>query len=293
MIEIRHLQQIVALQRHGTFREAARALALSQPALSRSLQALEDQLGVTLFERKRPRVEPTPAGRLLLERASEVIGAIDRMSQDLDRYLGRETGELVAGIGTYPAESILPTALGSFTHAHPGIRIRIVVEVWTELLPRLLDGRIELAVTSIDDLAGDARFDVQALRKREGVVFARAGHPLATLGKERKLTLADLRPYPIACPRLPRPVQDLLRRPSDPEIECNSISAIKAVVAKSDAIGIVAPESLEDRPKSWLILPPGRGKLRGAFGIVTRKGVTLSPVAEAFLDHVRAADETI
>ncbi|MGH0028924.1 MAG: LysR family transcriptional regulator [Myxococcota bacterium] len=291
MFELRHLQQFVALHEHGTVRAAARALGLSQPALSRSLKALEEEVGAPLFERTRPRVVPTPAGRLVLERAEDVLGAARRVQGDVDRYLGRETGELVAGIGTYPAESILPPALGAFMKRHPAVRVRVLVEVWTELLPRLANGRIELAVTSTDEIEGGRRpFDVHPLKKRKGVVFARAGHPLA---RKRRTTLADLRPYPMASPRLPAQVRKLLGRPSDPEIECNSISAIKAVVAASDAIGIVSPASLADDPDAWTILPPGRDRLAGSFGIVTRRGRTLSPAAESFIEAVMEADAAV
>ncbi len=287
MIEHRHLEQLLTLDRVGTFRAAAGELGISQPALSRSIQSLEAQLGVTLFERRRPRVLPTPAGRLLLERAREVAGSFRRLEQDLDRYLGRETGELVAGIGTYPAEFILPQTLRAFMAAHPGVRIHLSIETWTDLLPRLRDGRIELAVISTDDLEPGAALSIRPLRPREGVVFARAGHPLAALDEP---TLEDLRAYPVACPRLPQALARLLGRPVEPEIECNSISTIKAIVGESDALGIVAPESLADAPERWRILPPGRGRLHASFGIVTRTGRTLTPAAEAFIDRLIAAD---
>lgn len=289
MIPLRHLQQLRALERHGSFRAAAVALGLSQPALSRSLQALEESIGCALIDRQRPRVVPTPAGKLVLERAGELLRAARRLESDLDDFLGRETGELVAGIGTYPAEFLLPQALRRLRLAHPGIRIRLVIEAYTDLLPRLRDGEAELAVINIDGLESSDELDVRALRPREGVVFCRADHALA---RDPKPTFEKMRAYPMACPRLPEPVQRVLGRPGDPEIECNSISAIKAIVGATDALGVVAPESLTEKD-TWSVLPPGRGVLRGRFGIVTRSRVTLSPAAAAFTEMLLEADRAV
>lgn len=286
MIDVRHLHHVLALQEHGTFRNAAAALGLSQPALSRSIQSLEDSVGSPLFDRRRPRVVPTPVGRLLIERAHAVVGEARHLQEDLDRFLGREVGQVVAGIGPYPTEFILPQALRTLTVKYPKLRVHLRIEVWTDLYQRLRSRQIELAVASTDEIEGD-EFSVLPLRPREGVVFCRAGHPV--LANESP-TLEDLVPYPLTSPHLPGPARRLLQRAGEPEIECNSVSAIKAIIAATDAIGIVAPEWLEDDPSAWAILPPGRGRLIGQFGVITLAGRTLSPAAEAFIECLLAAD---
>ena len=73
MIEIRTIRHALAVAKYGNFRKAAESLYLTQPTLTRSIQALEEILGVKLFDRGKKKVEPTPLGRIFLTRAEEVI----------------------------------------------------------------------------------------------------------------------------------------------------------------------------------------------------------------------------
>ena len=99
--EIRLLSCALAVAEHRSFAHAARSLHVSQPALSRSIQALERLAGVRIFERGTRHVEVTDAGAIFLEYAQEVMARSADLSREMDLLKGLDKGELEIGVGTY------------------------------------------------------------------------------------------------------------------------------------------------------------------------------------------------
>ena len=99
--EIRLLRCALTLAEHRNFARAAKALHLSQPSLSRSIQSLERQAGVLVFERSSRRVEVTDAGQIFLEHAREVMAHSADLTREMELLKGLEKGELQLGVGTY------------------------------------------------------------------------------------------------------------------------------------------------------------------------------------------------
>jgi len=105
-LDLRQLRHVLALDRHRNFGRAAEAIGLTQPALSRSLQALEDEIGARLFDRDRSHVAPTAVGERLIERARLLVNQARDIEQDLKQMLGLEVGLLRIGAGPYPRTEV-------------------------------------------------------------------------------------------------------------------------------------------------------------------------------------------
>ena len=103
MLTPTRLRQAVALAEHGSFRRAAKALRVSQPALTRGIQALEASLGVQLFDRQSTSVTLTAVGELVIERAKSMITTEADLRRDIALLQGLETGDVNIALGPYPS----------------------------------------------------------------------------------------------------------------------------------------------------------------------------------------------
>ena len=97
------MQQVAAIAREGSFAKAAKALRISQPALSRSIRAVEESIGVRLFERGREGTFPTDAGLAFLQQAADILALADNMGRELTRIKGDNTGQVHVGGKTLAA----------------------------------------------------------------------------------------------------------------------------------------------------------------------------------------------
>jgi DNA-binding transcriptional LysR family regulator len=245
-IKLKQLGHILALEEHGSFSRAAVALRISQPALSRSIQGLETQIGAQLFLREGHGVVPTDLGRVLIERARQIT----RLADDLhDQLLGSPAvarRELAIGAGPFPAETLIGRAVAGFIGAHPQFRLRIETRNWDELLPRLRNHELDLFVAEISTLEHETDLEVEPLSRHPIYVVARAGHPLAGsagvgLGEILKWPLAAMARIP---PRLLEPALVAIPRPPAnardangfPALACSDFSLVKQVVSASDVV---------------------------------------------------------
>lgn len=118
MSDLRQFRHFVALAEHGHYARAAEAVNLSQPALSRSIQALEGQLGCTLVERGSRGVALTAHGRLVLEHARRLLAGHRALHNAVSQLANLDSGELRLGGGPFPAARLLP-GTGRFLQRPP------------------------------------------------------------------------------------------------------------------------------------------------------------------------------
>ncbi|WP_305826328.1 LysR family transcriptional regulator, partial [Pseudomonas aeruginosa] len=239
MSDLRQFRHFVALAEHGHYARAAEAVNLSQPALSRSIQALEGQLGCTLVERGSRGVALTAHGRLVLEHARRLLAGHRALHNAVSQLANLDSGELRLGGGPFPAARLLPEALAGFSSAHPRVRVVLLIEDWQTLRQRLLDDAVELFVADIRELQGDPQLRIHPLREYPGVLFCRPGHPLLRLVRPSAEQLAD---YPLAGPRLPEAVRGdlarLLQREEPLGIQCDDVLMLKGLVGSSELISL-------------------------------------------------------
>ena len=303
-IELRGLRYLLALADHGSFGRAAAALAMTQPALSRSMQSLERQVGAALFERSKSGVVPTDEGRVLIVRARALVHAADELDREVLRRKVPGAGQIAMGAGPYPGETIVPDALARFVATHPLVRVRVLVRgEWDELLRRLRARELEFLVCETSTLAGEHDLEVEPLSTHALYCVARRGHPL---GRRAPVRLVQLFAYPLLAlsrvpPRVLGPMQAIeqdsgRRRPGRPfpAIELASLAAMKRLLANSDAIATLTlpcvADELDDGTLRVLLSEPW---LSTNYGIVSLKGQALGAAARALIERLREAEAAL
>ena len=295
-MELKSLRHFVALVEHQGFARAGEAIGLSQPALSRSIQTLEQRLGCDLINRGGKGVELTPQGQLVLEHAQRLLAGSTALRNALRQFNDLEAGELLMGAGPFPAAGLLPRVRGQFSRRYPGVRVHMEVQHWLALRNQLLAEQLELFVADIRELENDPLLEVTPLRQAPSRLFGRAGHPLAG---RTDLTPELLAAYPLASFRVPDVILQTLRytlpRPEPLiSLECDNLDVLKRVVRHSDALSIGDLDILHDELSAetltlldWPELLPGT-----SFGLVTRRQRPLSPAASAFIEMLHAESQT-
>lgn len=170
------LEQFVALARTKNFTRAAEELNLSQSALSRSIQKLEEQLGQPLFERKPREVVLTDLGEVLLLRAKEILNLVEDTFSELSEASRR--GRIRLGAIPTIAPYFLPGVLSGFAEAHPEVAVSVLEDTTEVLIKRCSHGEIDLAIVALPILA--KQLEVEPLFAEELLLVLPAGHPLAT-----------------------------------------------------------------------------------------------------------------
>ncbi|MBX9755351.1 MAG: LysR family transcriptional regulator [Pseudomonadaceae bacterium] len=296
MNDLRQLRHFVALAEHGHFARAATAVNLSQPALSRSIQALESSLDCQLLERPSRGVSLTAHGQLVLEHARRLLAGSRALENAVSQLGNLQAGELHLGCGPYPAARLIPQTLGQFSGRFPKVRVQLLIDDWRNLRRRLLNDELELYVADIREYGADPQLCVIPLQQYPGVIFCRPGHPL--LGKEPLELNASL-DYPLAGTSLPATInqamQTLTGRAHPLTIECDNFMVLKALVSASDALSMapwdVVAEEVLSGSLAALNLPLERLAQSSAYGLVSRSGRSLSPAAQAFSTLLQEVDQ--
>ncbi|NBC38160.1 LysR family transcriptional regulator [Novosphingobium sp. FSY-8] len=146
-MEIQQLRHFLAVVRHGSIGQAAEALNLSQPGLSRSIRALEEVLGLALFERKARGVSLTEHGRKLMTRAEVIVNEHDRAMAEARSAGSLRSGDVRLGIHTVLREIGAGDALSDFIAANPAIGLCIDVGPGSELVEKVASAELDIAFT--------------------------------------------------------------------------------------------------------------------------------------------------
>lgn len=174
-LSLQLLDQFVVLARTKNFTRAAEELHLSQSALSRAIQKLEDQLGQPLFERKPREVVLTELGELLLQRAKHILQLMEDTFSELSEA-GRR-GRIRLGAIPTIAPYFLPSLLSSFAKKYPDIAVIVQEDTTENLIKRCHHGEIDLAILALPLMAKN--LEVEALFDEELLLVVPVGHPLA------------------------------------------------------------------------------------------------------------------
>jgi DNA-binding transcriptional LysR family regulator len=296
--DLRQLRHARALSEHGSFARAARAMHLTQPALSRSIQELERRTGIKLFDRARGGVEPTDLGRVFLDHARELLDRAESLDRELALLRGAGSGQLVVGAGTFPSATFVGHAVAAFLRANPAVGMRLVNDGWLGLIAGLRRRELDLIVSAEPLPLDDGDLARTPLAKHQGYFLCRPRHPLF---ERPSLALPDVLGYPIvSTARLPTALTDILlksRAGGDagrgvPDVGCESVALMKQVVMNSDHVLMSTLGAAADEIQSGTlaVLPVVSPEVRAAFVIARLRNRTLPPVADAFVREVVAAD---
>lgn len=250
MVSLRRLQHFVVLSEEQAISRAARRLHLTQPALTRSIQTLEDALGLSLFERRHDGVSLSSAGQAMLMRAKQMLAAAQAMQTEAQLIRGVEIGQVRFGVGVLPASIFLSEVLTRQVASKPQLLVHVDIESWVRLHEKLLRGDLDFVVAMTRSLPPDADHALISLPAQHLGYFVRAGHPLLQLPRRQLRT--QLQRYPLLCAHMPSRAMDLtadifgLPAGSEvPGLRCDNAQVLKRVALGTDGIVLSTRENLQ------------------------------------------------
>jgi DNA-binding transcriptional LysR family regulator len=305
-LDLRELNQVLAIAAEGSFAQAARRLHISQPALSRSIQEVERKIGLRLFERGRGGATPTDVGRMVLRHAETVTAAAWDLQRELALIRGLDTGALRIGTGVFPPELFLGQALGQLARHGKGICLRMVGGAAPDLLKLLRKREIDLLVADPYWLEKTSDVSVIAVSSHQAHLIVRAGHPLV---ERSRVTLEEATRYPLVTSSAvpPRIARFATRGQSGqarmqaamgrwvPTIYTDSIAMMKDTVRMSDAVTMLSLYLVRhelDRGE-LKVLPVSLPWIKARFAFMHLSHRTLSPLAEALIQAATAAASAV
>lgn len=206
-LELRHLKTLLALRETGSVSLAAKRIHLTQSALSHQIKSLEDQYGLTLFERKTQPIHFTPAGERLLKLADQIFPKVIEAELDLARVKQGEVGELRIAVECHTCFDWLMPAMDTFRQSWALVELDIVSGFHTDTVGLLLTHRADWAVVSeMEEVAGIV---YQPLFSYEMVAICSKDHPLA---HKDIWTAEDFREETLITYPVPDDMLDLLRK---------------------------------------------------------------------------------
>ena len=287
MVDLKHLGHLVALADERHFARAAERVHLSQPAFSRSIQSVERDVGMRLFDRETGDVKPTPAGVFLIERARRLLFDARCLQRDAALYRDSELGDTAFGAGPFPAATIMPRVVVALRLQYPRVGLRLEMNNWQLLLERLLAEDIEFFVADVRDLPVDAKLQLSTLGRQPAHLYARSGHPLAG----RPCTFAQAWGFGLAATRLPMPMKGLIARliglPAGElpvlALECDDMALLRTLALSTDTVIAASDAGLRDDVQAGSLVRLAIEDLPDVYaemGVVTLVNRTPSPMAQ-------------
>ena len=291
-MNLRHLQHWLALADTGSFSRAAEKLHITQSALSRSIQALEEDLGGPLVDRIGKRNELTPLGRSVLERARRIVHEASELKLGAAVLQQGGMGTLRVGLGSGPGAILMTPWLVHMGKHFPTVHVA-VMRGSTELqLQQLRDRHLDALVVDVRRVVPAFDLQIGPIYDVPAGLVCRAGHPLLAHGPAQ-VPFEALLQYPIASTPLSDEVARLLvtryGAAADPArmttLQCEEIASLIDTVRETDAIylGILGAARRELARGELVVLPVSPALDAGArLGMVTLAGRTELPVMAEF-----------
>jgi len=294
-IGLHDLRVLMVVVEAGSMGKAARLLATSQPAVSRSIGELEHALGVRLLDRSAQGVEPTSYGRALLKRGTAVFDELQQGIKDI-RFLSDPTvGDLTIGASIAIAEGFVASVITRLSRAFPRLSFQVHSTDTATAYRALLDRRVDLAIVHIIEPPAEEMMHVEPLLDDPQVVVTGAHNPLA---RRRRISLAQLTGEPWVLPPPDQPYGAVVHE----AFRAQGMAVPRTVVASTlplRATLLVTGRFLSIVPRVVMQFPPKNRLLRTLpidlpgterpLALVTLKNRTLNPLAQLFADYARDA----
>ena len=190
-VELRHLRYFVAVADALSFTKGAEKLHLAQPSLTRQIKDLEEELGVVLLDRAKPRITLTPEGKAFLKDAKRVLDLSDEIVESVRRLSRHESTPLNIGYVANLFYDLLPATLQAFRRSFPAVPVNLWDMTCGDQFRALEDNRIDLGFVGLREPIQERGFQFRSIASYETVVALANNHPLA---KKSPLRLKELEP---------------------------------------------------------------------------------------------------
>lgn len=281
------LRLFMQIAYNRSFSETGRLASVSQPALSRTIRLLEEELGVRLFDRNSRNVTLTSAGEALLPIVERLAADFDHAFSELSLTFSGERGRVVIGALPSVAAGMLPLVVASFLRDHPQVEIILRDHLSGALYQQMLERQVDLAITTPPD-SGDFAFE--PFMDDPMVLIAQAGGPLDQAGTAEWSIFAD-HPFIAMAPRSSvRELTDAAMHKAGvvvrPMFECTQLATVGALIEAGlgatalpqSTIAMVDASSIVTRPLEAPVVTR-------TIGIAHLADRTLPPAAAAFMRH--------
>ncbi len=292
-MKLSHLRDVLAIVEYGSLRAAGRHLGVTQPAISRSLREIENELGVMLFERHSKGVRLTRMGNAFVQRAMAIQSELQRATEEIEQLKGHTTGQASVALSSAASIALLPKTLSYFRKKHPGAIVKVAEGLFQSFEQDIARGKLDFFVGPIDGTLTPTQLSVEPLFANTRLVVARKGHPLSNATSVEDLKNAQwIRP-------------SLSSRNNEANFECwfeerglprpdvvmHSRSSLNTILA------LTSSDLLTILPRQWLEFPLTTDAVQALSGIpplpsapisiVRRNDLPLTPLAEHLYDQFR------
>jgi DNA-binding transcriptional LysR family regulator len=290
-MEFHQLRSFCEIARERSFTRAAARLALTQPAISLQMKALEEELGELLLVRHRTRLRLTPAGELLYQHAQVVLASLEAARADITAFRHGLRGHIALATSDTNSAYILPEVLRQFRECYPQVRIDIRDKMSSQVLQLVVDHEVDFGLATLPLL--HPQVTTERLFTREDVVICPPDSPLA---RESVVSLAQVSPYPLLALSRGSMSRQLLEAafqqagvPMQVAMNLGSIEVMKRFVAIGLGLAIVPRVAVVNEVRAGQVVAvPIHGLPVREIGLVERTGKRRSAAATAFLQLLRA-----
>jgi DNA-binding transcriptional LysR family regulator len=292
-MDLRQLRYFCAIAARRSFRRASEDVHVAQPALSQQIRKLENELGVSLFDRDRRPVALTDAGMALLPRAQHILHEVER-TLTLIREFGTEfRGQLSVAMMQYLTVLEFPILLMEFKTRHPAVDIELMVGHSGQVLDWVRQGAADLGICYVDGLHDDEHLAMEGLRSEQLVLIVAESDSIGALPS---VTVSDLVDAPfIATPGGSSMRAELERRFQDQgetvnvTIETGDVTAILALVGRGFGVSILPRSVVDAHPigRTVASVPFGPVPFARTIGLIWSANKHRSRVSEAFQLNAR------
>jgi len=296
-MELRHFRYFLAVAEALNFTKAAALLRVAQPALSRRVQDLEDEIGVDLLKRSPRGVVLTAEGKVFLDKTRQILKLADESVEQVRALARGEEGELHMGYAPAPTVEILPPALAAFQKAFPRVRVLLHDFSEQELIEGLRNGRLELALMPRGTGPQSVGLEFETLRSYPICVAVAPTHRFArlkTITLEMVATEAMIgfnrKDYPEYYVGLDRIFEPLGIKPRV-VVECDSSSSLITEIETGRGVAIASPVLRHASGKRLLYRPLTGTTEVLSVGIARATKGDVTPAGEKFCEILRKTSD--
>ncbi|MFK5894664.1 MAG: LysR family transcriptional regulator [Pseudomonadota bacterium] len=287
---LKQLRAFCHVSRTGNISEAADQLFLSQPTVTLQIQALEREMDIVLFERRGPKIQLTPEGKILYDLSNSLVDGMDKLHETFAAQLGHlESGDLSIAAGESTILYILPEFVDKYNKCCPQIHLKLLNVTGRDGMALVRADKADFAVGSMLDVPEDIIY--RPIFTYNPVLITPIDHPLA---EKESVTLEDISPYGLILPphhlSTWRVVDMAFRQQNLPfhvALEAGGWEIIKKYVELGMGISIVTDVCLTGSEKI-ISKPLDMYFPKRSYGLVLRKGKFLSPQAKRFIEVMDA-----
>ena len=286
-MDISALQAFIAVAESGSFSRAAERIFLTQPAISKRIAALEQDIGARLFDRVGRKIHLTPAGEALLLRTRAVLSELEDIKRDITNLSGTIAGELSVATSHHIGLHRLPGPLKRFHETYTQVRLNLHFMDSEKACNAVARGELELAVVTLPPSA-DPPLRVEKIWDDPLDIVVSRSHPLAQAKRVQAAMLLD---YPAILPGLGTYTREIILNSFGPlrdRIQVGMATNYLEVLKMLAAIGLgwsALPRTMID--EGLKVVQIEKREIRRELGIVTHERRTLSNAGQAMIRIIR------